>query len=720
MRTYVCETVTVPGMERINSLAMSPCGYLCIGGTGQVPFAVYDTRGNRFVSSVAGALPVDGEYLYRVLTVSRKDGKIYGALAANNDKVQFHHLEYPGGHIFCYDVNEERLLDLGIPIPNEGIRGLVASWDGRYLLGISHPSNRLFVYEPGTGKIRDIGPISCKFRQGYSFIVSPTGYVYGYGAGDGAYGKFFKYHPDNDHYEVLAQPDGLRLPDGDGCSYFSSLDAVASGSSGDIFCSTYPWGDLLAFYPETEEFKYIARPAVTGDINIKSTPSLHRSEQTGHEGRLSCLAVDDQGTVFGAAGYGDITLFSYNDKDGKFVKYGMEFKSGNAPNHVHALALDDEGAVYLGGDSKGMLCIGKFKDGVGRIFSTGTAERYTFETRSINVGTICSICELMLASDGMVYMGGTCKAGRGGLLACYNPATDQVTDLHLERYFPFEEKIHRALVEGPDGIIYGGTGMNKDLAGSGFEYPGGHLFSYDPKTQNVEDLGIPVKGDLIFSINIDHAGENIYGGTYPSHSFFRYNIKTRRLENKGFICSYWAYSYKYVIDKENCVYGTGDEGYFFKYNPREDSFRYTKAKLPDNCFSLDCVVSHPQFGMYCSSHGDDGCDYVFRLDAEREKLEYIGKPTRGRTPALGFDSEGRLYMAAGSSRDWLFRYDPESKITENLGPIEFAAGNEKAHAYRIHNIVIDSRNMVYLGETDYYRPDNKYLYIGYPSNIKTR
>jgi hypothetical protein len=250
------------------------------------------------------------------------------------------------------------------------------------------------------------------------------------------------------------------------------------------------------------------------------------------------------------------------------------------------------------------------------------------------------------------------------------------------------------------------------LAGVNFEYPGGHLFSYEPETGEIEDLGIPVKGDLIFSLNIDPAGEYICGGTYPRHHFFCYDIKNKKISDKGMICPYWMFSYKYLIDRDGSFYGVGDGGYFFKYSPAKDRFSFLKARLPDKCFCLDCVVSHPDFGMYFSTHGDNGCNYVFRFDERKEELEYVGKPTRGRTPALGFDKRGCLYMAAGSSKAYLFRYDPKTKETLNLGAIEFTLDKEKMSAYRIHNLQVDQNDTVYLGETDYYRSENTYFYIG--------
>ena len=62
----------------------------------------------------------------------------------------------------------------------------------------------------------------------------------------------------------------------------------------------------------------------------------------------------------------------------------------------------------------------------------------------------------------------------------------------------------------------------------GYEpYPGGHLLAYDMKTGKFDDLGIAPDREGILSMNMDTARGRIFGLTWPTGRFFRYDLATR-------------------------------------------------------------------------------------------------------------------------------------------------------------------------------------------------
>ena len=158
-----------------------------------------------------------------------------------------------------------------------------------------------------------------------------------------------------------------------------------------------------------------------------------------------------------------------------------------------------------------------------------------------------AVTSLVTAGDGKIY-GGT--SGQEAYLFVFDPAINKVR--HLGK-IEAQEGIHHSLVEDADGYIYIGTGRNifnkialsaggigdehidktlwRDIENAFKDYPGGHLYRYDPKKSNpkvklvgmqceAEDLGIPLARNSIYALAISPLRATIYGLTYPDGHFF--------------------------------------------------------------------------------------------------------------------------------------------------------------------------------------------------------
>ena len=64
-------------------------------------------------------------------------------------------------------------------------------------------------------------------------------------------------------------------------------------------------------------------------------------------------------------------------------------------------------------------------------------------------------------------------------------------------------------------------------------YPGGHLLAYDMATGKFDDLAIAPRREGILSMNMDTARGRIFGLTWPTGRFFRFDLARSDLKDFG-------------------------------------------------------------------------------------------------------------------------------------------------------------------------------------------
>ncbi len=350
------------------------------------------------------------------------------------------------------------------------------------------------------------------------------------------------------------------------------------------------------------------------------------------------------------------------------------------------------------------------------------------------------VVSLTTGKNGLIYGGYT--GAKGHLFFEYNPRMNVTRDLgkkivsanqlYLRDGKPITQKIHHALSTLPDGRIAGGTGQN---TGHGTchrkvnEDEGGHVFVYNPKSKQAEDLGIPVPHMWIFCTTTSPDGETLYGMTYLHNDFFAISLKTGELvftdQVHGAIWGDGACSHSIICDNDGVVYGSCSDGYIFTYEPEKRKLVETDTKLPgENARRMDSFVL-----------GEDGLIYggvwetgiLFSLEPKTLKLKELCRPNDGpRIPAL-VKIDSFIYGAAGGGSQYgtrgafLFEYNYKSSKYHEIGPIvEKETGIE---AGRIHDMTVGLDGTLYAGETgstrstfrsgsgDIETGQNAYLYI---------
>jgi hypothetical protein len=296
--------------------------------------------------------------------------------------------------------------------------------------------------------------------------------------------------------------------------------------------------------------------------------------------------------------------------------------------------------------------------------------------------------------------------------------------------------VHRSVVVAANGDVYIGGSIGVDNNGEGYcGYAGGRLLRYRPSPTDeekpirieaecpVEDLGVPVAGDGIYTLAIDRERNVIYGLTYPTGRFFSYSIANGKFAVHGGVAERSIPGEKFekdrdigralTLDADGRVYGSGDRGAIFRFNPETgklDWLRLTAPTVPgrESYNRVDCWAARSNGFLY----GGTSDGYLFRLDPKSLELENLGKPlNQYRIRGLAVARNGKLYGVGGSDDEMarLFSYDPAHGSYQMLGMVDV---NRRPYyswqAYVIDAVAIGLDGTLYLGQSE--RKSKLYLY----------
>lgn len=340
------------------------------------------------------------------------------------------------------------------------------------------------------------------------------------------------------------------------------------------------------------------------------------------------------------------------------------------------------------------------------------AER--FELRDLGVPYVnaipsdeSAITSLVLGPEGKIYGGTT---GPVCHLFVFSPFTNRVKPLGQ---INGHESIHHALAIGTDGMMYVGTGLNEikqypisdpvpgrggivislwnDIENRYKKYEGGHLFRFDPTTEEkvrieigqlfqLSDLGIPVPHDGIYTITASPNKPEIYGLTYPRGHFFVYNIESGKFIDKGKVYRKKVYggpnrslrsiSRALICDNLGNVYGSGDDETIFKYDTERGKIVTLKAQIPRIYIAVvETFVKDAQGLIW----GGTSEGFLFKFNPETADVINLGKPLdQMRIRALTVGLDNKIYGIAGERKDKcrFFCYDPCKGGYTDFGIIE--------------------------------------------------
>jgi hypothetical protein len=368
-----------------------------------------------------------------------------------------------------------------------------------------------------------------------------------------------------------------------------------------------------------------------------------------------------------------------------------------------------------------------------------------------------AITSLITTNDGMIY-GGT--SGDEAYLFVFDPSINKVR--HLGK-IKNQEGIHHSLVEDKDGYIYIGTGKDmlkevniskgglgeeyidvtlwRDIKENFKDYPGGHLYRYNPKESNAKiklpdmeceviDLGIPVKNNSIYTLNISPGGDEIYGITYPDGHLFMYQISHNVIKDLGEIDKrivfhgperYWRSLPRALIcDDKGNVYTSSTDGEIIYYSPGSGKFVSTGSKIPGDyypakSFNDYAVVEYLGKSENGLIYGGSSDGYLFSFNPENRELINLGKPrVSRRLRALTIGKNGKVYIIGGELSKTkycqLYCYDPFKGGFENLGVL--IVDRSPYYYWRGHQfdcMTTGKEGTIYMGESE--RRSHLFLYI---------
>jgi len=360
------------------------------------------------------------------------------------------------------------------------------------------------------------------------------------------------------------------------------------------------------------------------------------------------------------------------------------------------------------------------------------------------------IASLLSHSNGKVYGATT---GKQSYLFVYDNYTNKVYPLGM---IPGAKGVHNSLVEGPNGLIYIGTGLNelellnlskeipygrrtieiqlwKDIKDKYAGYEGGSIMVYDPKVSDnkiylpedskaeVTSLGIAVPGNSIYAMAIDQEKDKIYGISYPDGVFFEYNIKTKAFKNHGEIMRMMSYSgperswrsvpRALICMPDGKVYTSGDNGVLVYFDPADQSLHETTLRIPGEYWITRNYWGYPVveqllFDIDGTLYGSTSDGFIFSAGTDMKRIKVLGKPmVDRRVRAMSIGPDRKLYMICGQKDDIcrMFTYD----LSENKDGFDDygVLGVDRSPyyakiAYQFDAMVTAADGTIFIGESD--------------------
>ena len=271
------------------------------------------------------------------------------------------------------------------------------------------------------------------------------------------------------------------------------------------------------------------------------------------------------------------------------------------------------------------------------------------------------------ASDGKIYYVLSSQSiDTGGMMYAFDPRTGR-TKLCGDLTEACGEKGSKAIVQGKShvrfvewkGKLYFAThvgyysmvdGMEKmGIPPAGYKpYPGGHLLTYDLTTGHFEDLAIAPHQEGILTMNMDTKRGLIYGITWPTGYFFRYDLATRQLKEIGPVSGkgedgmggeFRTLCRALAVDPlDGAVYVTTSEGTIFRCRPGHDQLEPIEENMKKDYFGIydptspghmgynwRQIIWRPGDSSFYGVHGNSG--YLFRFDPATEQIEILDRIT---------------------------------------------------------------------------------------------
>jgi len=368
------------------------------------------------------------------------------------------------------------------------------------------------------------------------------------------------------------------------------------------------------------------------------------------------------------------------------------------------------------------------------------------------------ITALLTAANGKVY--GATSGKTASFLFLYDRSINKVRPLGK---IGDARGVYHTLVQDTDGTLLIGGGLNmlapvpltqqfpggfraieeqlwKDIAAPYTNYPGGHLYRYDPAKSDagtrlpgeacpLEDLGVPVRGNSIYALALNAKTRQLYGITYPDAHFFVWDLEKKKARDIGPVLDRKVYSgpertWRSVpralhIAPDSRVYTSGEDGRVVYFNPLSQKLIRTTMQIPGEYWEAWNYHGYPVIESWVTDakgnvFGATSDGYLFQMHADREQVVNLGKPRiHRRVRAMTLGPDDRLYLLCGEFEDVckLISYDTTGREGfRDWGALTVDRSPYYAkRAYQFDAMTTGVDGTIFMGESD--RRACLYLFI---------
>jgi len=296
-------------------------------------------------------------------------------------------------------------------------------------------------------------------------------------------------------------------------------------------------------------------------------------------------------------------------------------------------------------------------------------------------------------SDGRIYYVLSSESYQtGAQMYCYDPAADSIRHVG-DLTEACGEKGLRTIAQGKshvnfaehEGRLYFAThvgyysiidGMEKiGIPPAGYKpYPGGHFLAYDMAGGAFEELAVAPRGEGILTMGMDTRRGRLYGLTWPTGRFIRYDLARRELRDLGLTArlgedgkgqDYRTICRSLVVDPgDGSAYFTTGDGDILRYRYDRDAVEkvadedmkkdyfglYDPTSAGHMGYNWRQTVWHGDQKAVYGVHGNSG--YLFRFDPAVPRVEVLERLTSLPSKRSGmFDQFSYGYLGFALSPD---------------------------------------------------------------------
>lgn len=213
------------------------------------------------------------------------------------------------------------------------------------------------------------------------------------------------------------------------------------------------------------------------------------------------------------------------------------------------------------------------------------------------------------------------------------------------------------------GFYSNSDGMEKmGIPPAGYRpYPGGHLLAYDMASGKFESLAVAPRGEGIVTMNMDTTRGRIYFLTWPTGTFYRFDMAKHELKELGSFFekgengtgpTYRTICRSLGIDpRDGSVYFTTGDGAIHRYlyasdavetvagdDMHKDYFGLYDPTSPGHmAYNWRQVIWNPSDNKFYGVHGNSG--YLFSFDPKAERVEVLQRITSEPSQRSGMYDE---------------------------------------------------------------------------------